>query len=54
MNSCFSKEDIQAIIEEIPANRLGRPSEVANLAVLLARAPQYLTGQVITIDGGWT
>ncbi len=54
MNSSLSPEEIQAIIEEIPANRLGRPEEVAALALFLARAPQYLTGQIITIDGGWT
>ncbi len=54
MNSSLTQEDIQAIIEEIPANRLGYPSEVADLALLLACAPAYLTGQIITLDGGWT
>ncbi len=53
MNKCFSPEDISAIKEEIPADRLGTPAEVAALALQLAEAPEYLTGQIITIDGGW-
>ena len=53
MNRCFSTEEMASIIEEIPADRLGLPSEVASLAVSLASAPAYLTGQVITIDGGF-
>ena len=32
------------------AGRLGRPSEVADLAAILANA--YLTSQVISLDGG--
>lgn len=53
MNSCFSEEDLHYIIEEIPADRIGQPQEVAKLCYMLAEAPEYLTGQVITIDGGW-
>lgn len=53
MNRCFSEEDLAILTAEIPADRLGQPSEVAELAVYLAEAPSYLTGQVITIDGGW-
>ena len=35
----------------IPVGRLGRPAEVADLALAVLRNP-YLTSQVITIDGG--
>jgi gluconate 5-dehydrogenase len=36
-----------------PAGRWGEPAEIAGLAVFLAsRAADYLTGQMITIDGG--
>jgi len=53
MNSCFSPEDLDALRAEIPADRLGTPEEVARLALQLATGPSYMTGQIITIDGGW-
>ena len=53
MNACFSEEDLHYIIEEIPADRIGKPEEAAKLCYLLAEAPEYLTGQIIAIDGGW-
>jgi len=54
MNACFSAEDMENLIAEIPADRIGNPAEVAVLALQLATAPAYLTGQIITMDGGWT
>lgn len=54
MNKCFSPEDLEAVTAEIPADRMGSPEEIAKLAYQLATAPTYLTGQIITIDGGWT
>ena len=54
MNGHLSAQEMQSLLEEIPAGRLGRPEEVARLAVLLSQAPEYLTGQIITMDGGWT
>lgn len=53
MNHCFSEEEIQAICEEIPAGRMGTTEEVADLVLHLAESPVYLTGQIITMDGGW-
>ena len=53
MNRCFSKEERHALEEEIPAGRYGSPEEVAKLVSFLAKAPAYLNGQVITLDGGW-
>ena len=53
MNACFSPEELQALREEIPADRLGKPEEAAELALQIARAPAYMTGQVIAMDGGW-
>jgi gluconate 5-dehydrogenase len=36
-----------------PAGRWGQPAEIAGLAVFLAsRAADYITGQMLTIDGG--
>lgn len=54
MNECFSEEDLAGVIEEIPADRIGKPEEVAETVSLLLDAPDYLTGQIITMDGGWT
>ena len=53
MNSILSPEDFMTLKEEIPADRLGQAEEVASLALQLAESPSYLTGQIITIDGGW-
>lgn len=53
MNDCLSPEDIEALTAEIPADRLGKPEEVAQLVLQTAQAPTYMTGQIITIDGGW-
>ena len=37
----------------IPARRLGKPEDVAGVVVFLAGpAAGYITGQVITVDGG--
>ncbi|HEY2507928.1 MAG TPA: SDR family NAD(P)-dependent oxidoreductase [Streptosporangiaceae bacterium] len=37
--------------EHIPVGRLGRPAEVADLALAILRNP-YITNQVISVDGG--
>lgn len=54
MNKCFGEEEMNMLVQEIPADRLGRPEEVAALVVQLCTGNEYLTGQVITLDGGWT
>lgn len=53
MNRCLSPEDMDALREEIPADRLGTAEEAADLILQIAQAPEYMTGQIITIDGGW-
>ena len=54
MNAVFSTEDMDELKKEIPADRIGTPEEVAKLVSLVLKAPLYMTGQVITLDGGWT
>lgn len=53
MNGFLSEEELDALLEEIPAGRMGTPEEVAKLATDLCTDNQYLTGQVIVLDGGW-
>ncbi len=54
MNACFSDEERIALAEEIPMGRFGTPKEVADLVLDLSQKHNYLTGQIITLDGGWT
>lgn len=54
MNRHFSKGEIESLRDEIPAGRMGNPSEAARTVRFLCEAPEYLTGQIITLDGGWT
>ncbi|MBN8731583.1 MAG: SDR family oxidoreductase [Acidobacteria bacterium] len=38
-----------------PIGRLGRPEEIANMALYLAsEEAAFITGSIMTIDGGWT
>lgn len=53
MNKVFEKDELDVIFEEIPMGRAGKPSEVAKLIYKIAMS-DYITGQIITIDGGWT
>ena len=45
---------MDAIKEEIPADRLGTPEEAARMICGILGMPDYFTGQVVTMDGGWT
>lgn len=54
MNKCFDLKDLQDLADEIPAGRLATPEEIADVVYNISLCPSYLTGQVITCDGGWT
>jgi NAD(P)-dependent dehydrogenase (short-subunit alcohol dehydrogenase family) len=46
-------EAMARYLPQIPLNRLGEPGEIADAIVWVATdAPGFMTGQVITIDGG--
>lgn len=53
MNAFLSEEDRQALTDEIPSGRFGQPKEVAELVLDLSEKHNYLTGQIIRLDGGW-
>ena len=53
MTDILSDKVKEATLAQIPMKRFGNTSEVAEVAVFLARQ-EYLTGQVIAIDGGLT
>jgi NAD(P)-dependent dehydrogenase (short-subunit alcohol dehydrogenase family) len=46
------KEIMQKIIAQIPLGRLGKPSEIAAAVAYLVTEGDYITGQVIDINGG--
>jgi 3-oxoacyl-[acyl-carrier protein] reductase len=53
MTGSFSDELKQKIIAEIPLERMGTPEEVAEtVAFLVGNGANYITGQVIAVDGG--
>ena len=53
MNAQLSAEEKAELSEEIPAGRFAQPSEIARAVLSLIHAPAYLTGQIVTVDGGW-
>ena len=52
MNKNLNENDIEAIKEEIPLNRIGVSTDIAKCAKWLIE-DNYTTGQVININGGW-
>ena len=49
----LTSEDLEDLENEIPMGRMGQAKEVAELVLMVSEAPSYMTGQIITIDGGW-
>jgi NAD(P)-dependent dehydrogenase (short-subunit alcohol dehydrogenase family) len=56
MNSAFWKTPGgQKLIERIPQRRIGKPEELDGALLLLASdAGAFMTGSVVTVDGGHT
>ncbi|MGA0408591.1 MAG: 3-oxoacyl-[acyl-carrier-protein] reductase [Limisphaerales bacterium] len=53
MTAALNESQRQAILEKIPLNRLGQVEDIAQAVVYLAGpGAGYITGQVLTVDGG--
>ena len=53
MTAVLSDEIRQSILEKVPLGKLGEPDDIAAAVAYLASAEaKYITGQVLTVDGG--
>ena len=46
------EEERAKVIRRIPAGHIGSPEDVAAAVAFLAGAPDYITGTIVTVDGG--
>jgi len=52
MNNDLTEEDIKNLEQEIPLRRIGKTEEIAKTVKMLIEC-DYITGQVISVNGGW-
>lgn len=53
MNNHLSTEDKYSLLDDIPAGKMGTIEDAGKMVLSLLTAPAYMTGQIITMDGGW-
>lgn len=54
MNQEFSSEERQLVMDQIPLLSVGTPQEIANMVeFMLSGKADYMTGEIIQINGGW-
>lgn len=53
MNNHLSNEEKAILTDEIPMGRMGTIYEAGKMVLTLINSPDYLTGQIISMDGGW-
>lgn len=54
MNGFLDEEERRNLLSEIPAQRMCSPAEAADIIYSVAMMDCYVTGQIITADGGMT
>ncbi len=55
MNKRFTDSEMQDLIESTPLSRIGNPVDIAKLIYFLSNEESsFITGQIITADGGFT
>lgn len=53
MTAALSEKVKEVMMQEIPAGRMGTPEDVANaVAFLVSDEAAYITGQILSVDGG--
>lgn len=52
MNKELSEEDLKEIVYQIPLGRIAKPEELVKSIKWLIE-DEYITGQIISVDGGW-
>lgn len=52
MNKNLNESEINQIKNEIPLEKIGKPEDVAKVVKWLTES-EYVTGEVIRVDGGW-
>jgi len=56
MNTALMEDETRAkgILDRIPAGRWGKAEDFKGAVVFLAsKASSYVTGEILTVDGGW-
>lgn len=53
MNGMLSPEEKAELAEEIPVGKFCTPDEIAEVVLGIIKAPSYMTGQIIGVDGGY-
>lgn len=53
MNASLDEETVKELIGQIPLSRFAAPRDIAK-AVLFFAESEYITGQILTVDGGMT
>lgn len=48
----FSDEEVEIVEKAVPLKRLGSPEDIASAAQFLIEGTDYMTGSIITVDGG--
>lgn len=53
MNQNLNAEDFEVLANDTPLGRIGRPEEIARSIYFLANDADFVTGQILTADGGY-
>lgn len=51
-NDDFKEEDKEDILQKIALRRTGSPDDIAKAVLFLIKDADYMTGQILTVDGG--